>query len=43
MSLARFCLSFRRLVKMASRLYTAKVREVLGDSDDETADSDIDV
>ena len=28
---------------MASRLYTAKVREVLGDCDDETADTDIDV
>ena len=34
---------FHRLLKMASRLYTAKVREVLGDCDDETADTDIDV
>ena len=43
MSLASFCLSFHRLLKMSSRLYTAKVREVLGDCDDETANTDIDV
>ena len=28
---------------MAPRLYTAKVKEVLGDCDDETASTDIDV